>query len=95
MGSESESLDSSGRDIFAEKERLNQLLNDLDDKADIRDGIAELKGKLLRTSGEDVNMNKLGSHEKQTKISRILNEMRTYLDREKERRAKLRIQNEL
>ena len=53
MTSDGDFLDSEQRREEEEWLRQNQILNENDDKADVRDGIAETKGKVLRASGED------------------------------------------
>lgn len=67
------------------------MLNENDDKADIRDGIAETKGKRMRTSGEDLSKLRMAPREQNTKIYRMLKDMRSYLNRESQRKEAARV----
>jgi hypothetical protein len=83
--SEDEKTDEEQRYKTEQFFRRNQQLNENDDRADIRDGIAETKGKKLR-----VNMvhsrRKQMPKEHNTKIFRMLKDMRSYMSRENERK---------
>ena len=79
---------------MTEQGRLNWHLNELDDKADVRDGIAQTKGKIMRASGEDISRLVMKPREQQTKIARMLRDMRFYLERERERKAQLKTQHQ-
>ena len=68
----------------------NQQLNENDDRADIRDGIAETKGRKLRVSGLR-GRTKLVPREHNTKIFRMLKDMRSYMSRENERKEAVAI----
>ena len=71
--------------------KYNQLLNENDDKADVRDGIAETKGKRMRASGEDLSKLRMAPREQNTKIFRMLKDMRSYLDKEFKRKEAARV----
>ena len=73
--------------------RRNQQMNEQEDKADARDGIAQTKGKMMRTTGEDMSQLKMVPREQNTKIFRMLKDMRSYIDREDERKEAIRVQH--
>ena len=68
-------------------------MNEHEDKADMRDGIAETKGRLMRTTGEDMSNLKMVPREHNTKIYRMLKDMRSYISREDERKEAIRMQH--
>jgi len=47
----------------------------------------------MRASGEDLSKLKMLPKEQDTKLNRMLKDMKSYLDGEKERRAKMRAEN--
>ena len=54
---------SEGFTTYRAELRKNQRLNEIDDKADLRDGITQTKGKIMRSSGEDLSKLKLAPRE--------------------------------
>ena len=68
-------------------------MNEHEDKADARDGIADTKGKVMRTTGEDMSSLKMVPREQNTKIFRMLKDMRSYISREDERKEAIRVQH--
>ena len=58
------------------------LMNDNDDKADIRDGIAETKGVRHRINTGYGNGLKMVSREENTKVFKMLKQLRGFMKRE-------------
>mmetsp|Transcript_24573 Transcript_24573/g.32915 ORF Transcript_24573/g.32915 Transcript_24573/m.32915 type:complete len:94 (+) Transcript_24573:592-873(+) len=73
--------------------RSVKLANDLDDKADVRDGIADSKGKLRNINDEYRAFLKLVPHEQNTKVYKMLKQLRTYMHRQRELRREIKEKN--
>ena len=75
-----------------EQEDMKQieLMNKHEDWADERDGVAQTKGKLMKTTGEDKNRITMTPKEQRTKIQGKLKDMRCFVQNEQERQEAIR-----
>ena len=60
--------------------RQNQKLNEDDEEAEVRDGIAETKGKLMKTTSIDRKALRLVPREQNSVTYKKLKGMKSYLD---------------
>ena len=68
-------------------------MNEHEDKADVRDGITDTKGKIMRTTGEDMSSLKMVPRDQNTKIYKMLKDMRSHITREDQRKEAMKAKN--